>query len=149
VAVDTLWPPNHQFVDVGLAITVSDLSDTALGIAIAVTSDEDPALEQGSGRLVHCPDAIIDLASQTVQLRAQRAGTGDGRVYRITVTSTDSCGNASVCSVAVSVPVSQGKNAGAVDSGQFFDAVSCDGPATIGELRLIQPGGAARREPSP
>jgi hypothetical protein len=126
VDVDTLWSPNHQFVDVGLSIVASDVCDPAPAIGIAVTSDEDPALATGAGGPVHCPDAIVDLASQTVQLRAERAGPGDGRVYRITVTATDSCGNASVCSATVRVPASQGKNGNALDSGQAFDATACD-----------------------
>ena len=83
-------------------------------------------LELGSGGPLHCPDALVDLANQTVQLRAERAGTGDGRVYRITVTATDSCGNASICHATVRVPANQGKNGDAVDSGQAFDATVCE-----------------------
>jgi hypothetical protein len=45
----------------------------------------------------------------TVQLRAERAGNGTGRVYTITVRCTDAAGNSSERTVTVSVPKSQGK----------------------------------------
>jgi len=39
-----------------------------------------------------------------VQLRAERAGGGSGRVYTINITSTDSAGNSSSSTVFVTVP---------------------------------------------
>ena len=40
----------------------------------------------------------------TLNLRAERAGRGTGRVYTITVESRDASGNASIRMVAVTVP---------------------------------------------
>src|SRR5436189_5946341 len=40
VATGTLWPPNHDLVNVGLAVTATDNSGPAT-TAIAVFSDED------------------------------------------------------------------------------------------------------------
>jgi hypothetical protein len=125
---DSLWPPNHQFVDIGFEFEASDLCDTnPLDIEIAVTSDEDPALELGSGDGIHCPDAIVQDDS-SVLIRAERAGTGDGRVYTVTVTATDNCGNAASCSVDVEVPLNQNEASEPVDSGQAFDATVCPLP---------------------
>ena len=92
-------------------------------VTVSVTSDEASSTAPGSGGANPCPDAIIgdDLS---VQLRAERSGPGDGRVYKITVTAVDSCGNQSVCSVTVEVPHS--KNKSAIDSGQFFDPTQCE-----------------------
>jgi len=45
----------------------------------------------------------------TVNLRAERAGTGSGRVYTLTVQCSDDSGNSSTGSVAVTVPHDQGK----------------------------------------
>ena len=39
-----------------------------------------------------------------VQLRAERSGTGDGRVYTITITASDASGNQSTATVDVRVP---------------------------------------------
>lgn len=125
---DTLWPVNHKFVDVGFGFTAVDACDPDPPIiALGVTSDEDPALALGSGGPVHCPDAAI--VDDAVLLRAERAGTGDGRVYVVGVGATDACGNVGKCDDTVIVPKAQGgKNAGAVDSGQNFDAMTCSNP---------------------
>ena len=88
-----------------------------------MTSDEATASEGGSGGPAHCPDAEV-LANGTVRLRAERSGGGDGRVYRITVRATDSCGNFTECSATVSVP--HNRHRPAVDSGQAFDATACN-----------------------
>jgi hypothetical protein len=118
-----LWPPNHKFEDVGLSTDVDDSCDADPTIAIAVTSDEHPANALGAGGKDKCPDAIIG-PDQSVQLRAERAGPGDGRVYKITETATDFCGNSASCSVNVTVLPNQGNDT-TTDSGQLFDATSC------------------------
>ena len=124
VAVDRLWPANHKMVDVGLTFTAADLCDTApLAVDVSVTSDEDPAAALGAGGPVHCPDATID--GTDVQLRAERSGSGDGRVYEITVSAADACGNVGTCTVSVGVPKNQSPGSVPQDSGQDFDASMC------------------------
>jgi hypothetical protein len=54
------------------------------------------------------PDAK-DTGLGTLRLRSERKGTGDGRVYLIIVTATDSSGNVSRCCRTVTVPISQSK----------------------------------------
>jgi hypothetical protein len=126
VARDSLWPPNHKFVDVGFTYTAADVCDTTpLSVAITVTSDEDPSTVPGAGGTRHCPDAIVG-PDGSVRLRAERSGPGDGRVYRITVTATDSCGNAAACSVEVQVRHDRRRGSVAVDSGQSHDALTCN-----------------------
>ncbi len=122
VAVSNLWPANHKFVDVGLSIDVQDICDANPTVTVIVTSDEDPANEPGSGGGKHCVDAIIG-DDNSVQLRAERSGAGDGRVYEITVVAVDNCGNQSSSSVQVAVPHS--KKGSASDSGQSFDPTTC------------------------
>ena len=83
----TLWPPNHKFVTVTLAgATDPDGGQTTLTIT-GVTQDE--ALD-GLGDGDTAPDAatVAGRADQ-VQLRAERSGTGDGRVYRIAFSVSD------------------------------------------------------------
>ena len=55
-----------------------------------------------------------------VRVRAERSTSDDGRVYAITVTATDPCGNVGRATCTVEVPPT--KNGDAVDSGQFYDA---------------------------
>ena len=122
-----LWPPNHEFVDVGLSFSAADVCDTnPLAIAITVTSDEDAAVAAGAGGTNHCPDAQI-LPDGSVWLRAERSGAGDGRVYVINVRATDSCGNVGLCQVPVRVPYNRTSSGAAVDSGQAYDAATCSG----------------------
>ena len=124
VVTPVLWPPLHQFVNVGLFIDTEDLCAAAQpSIAIQVTSDEHPAFAIGAGGPALCPDAII-LPGGTVWVRAQRSTIGDGRVYRITVGAYDRCGNLARCRTFVRVPVVL--NQPAVDSGQLYDATDCN-----------------------
>ena len=85
--VNSLWPPNSKMVDIGL-ILGSDDSATFL-----VYSDE------AAGR--------TDDASGSLFLRAERNGTGDGRVYLIAVTSTSHDGNVTHTCLTAVVPKSQ------------------------------------------
>lgn len=123
VTTPVLWPPNHGMVDVGLTFAATEICDAApLAIGVTVLSDEHPAHEAGSGGSQHCPDATVE-ADGTVLLRAERSGSGDGRVYTIEVSATDSCGNVGVCQVAVEVPHDAGS--AAVNSGATFDPTVC------------------------
>lgn len=100
-----LWPPNHRMVDVTVGYDVTDDVDSpaAISCALSVSSNE-PVNGTGDGDAG--PDwEVID--AHHLQLRAERAGTGGGRVYTITITCTDSSGNASARTVTVSVPKNQ------------------------------------------
>ena len=50
---------------------------------------------------------IVIVDDDTFQLRAERAGSGDGRVYTITYEVTDACGNSTLASATVNVPKSK------------------------------------------
>ncbi len=95
---DTIWPPNHKMVAVTLNATVHDAVDAAPRTKIvAVTCNEAIAA-----------DDVVLTGDLTLNVRAERAGGGDGRVYTITVESRDAAGNASSATVIVSVPHDQG-----------------------------------------
>jgi probable HAF family extracellular repeat protein len=110
--VATLWPPNHGLVSVGIT-GVSDPNDDATIAITGVTQDE-PASGLGDGDTPI--DAIIN-ADGTVLLRAERSGSGDGRVYRIAFTASDLEGS-STGVVIVKVPHSVKKPA--IDSEGVF-----------------------------
>ena len=99
-----LWPPNHKMVDVTVNYSVADncLSATC---SLSVTSNE-PI--EGTGDGDTSPDwEVVD--SRHVKLRAERAGTGAGRIYTVRVMCVDSSSNPSSQNVTVSVPKDQGK----------------------------------------
>jgi hypothetical protein len=86
-------------VDVVVNYTVTDNCgiDTC---TLSVASNE-PVDGTGDGDT--SPDWLI-IDPHHVQLRAERAGTGTGRVYTITITCADSANNNTVRTTQVTVP---------------------------------------------
>lgn len=101
---DTLWAPNHKFVQVAIATSVSDECDSAPRCAISSVSSNEPVDGLGDGDTA--PDWIVTGAS-TLLLRAERSGTGTGRLYTVGSTCTDASGNGAVGYATVSVPHDQ------------------------------------------
>jgi hypothetical protein len=84
---------------------------------IGVSQDE-PPLGQGSGD--RSPDATLATVPNTVNVRAERSGEGDGRVYQIGFTAT--AGDLT-CTSTVTVGVPHDQHSGpATDSGQRYDS---------------------------
>lgn len=103
---DVLWPPNHKLVTVTIHADVTDSCDSTTWKIIGVQSSE-AVNEKGSGNT--SPDWEI-LGPHTVALRAERSGTGPGRVYTITIQAVDASGNLSApFNVTVTVPHDQGQ----------------------------------------
>ncbi len=118
-STDNIWPPNHKFV----SVTIQGISDSD-GDSISVTIDgieQDEELDaKGKGDGNTSPDGIID--GDTAEVRAERAGNGDGRVYEISFTADD--GNGGSCSGSVIVGVPHDKKDNPIDSEVRFDSTS-------------------------
>lgn len=100
---DMLWPANHKYVTVN--VTVSDDADpTPVATLLSVTSNE-PDNGDDDGNTIN---DIVIVDDFTFKLRAERSGIGAGRVYTITYQVTDACGNSTVASATVTVPLSLG-----------------------------------------
>jgi HYR domain len=98
-----LWPANHQMEMVTVNYTATD--NCSVNCVLTVTSNE-PSDGLGDGDF--SPDwEVVD--AHHVLLRAERSGSGTGRLYTITVTCTDSGGHIVVRTVTVRVPRSMGK----------------------------------------
>ena len=99
-APDVLWPPNHKFVDVTIDYTVTDPCPNTC--VLTVSSNEPPVDDKQ-------PEWIV-VDAHHLQLRAERLGSGTGRVYTITITCTnDTNKESSTQTVTVLVPHDQGK----------------------------------------
>jgi hypothetical protein len=109
----TLWPPNHTFRLVTLSGGTDPDGDAVTLTITGVTQDE-PVNGAGDGNT--SPDAQAGAQANTVRLRAERSGTGDGRVYRISFTGSDSQGGTCTGTVTVGVPHDQGAGSAPVDS---------------------------------
>jgi len=104
-----LWPPNHKMVTVRIEANASDNSGDPVTLAARVSSSEP---QNGLGDGDTAPDwtePIIDQADGiiTLQLRAERSGRGNGRVYTVTITATDESGNTTQAGVDIIVPHDQ------------------------------------------
>jgi hypothetical protein len=103
---NTLWSPNHKWNNVTVGYSATDLCSPPLPVcALTVTSNE-PTNGLGDG------NTAIDwevLGTHSVRLRAERSGTGRGRVYTITINCTDAAGNAATARTAVTVAHDQRK----------------------------------------
>ncbi|MDQ6609429.1 MAG: family 10 glycosylhydrolase [Bacteroidota bacterium] len=93
-----LWPPNHKMKTVQVFYKVSD-NCGPVATALSITSNEDGLMNPKNGE----PDYQV-LDNHTVKLRAERLGSGNGRIYTITITATDASGNVSTETVTVLVP---------------------------------------------
>lgn len=99
-----LWPPNHQYVPVCAKVTVSD-NGTGEPIfwLVSITSDE-PALPGAGQKAQDIRGAEFGTPDLCFELRAARAGNGDGRVYEIVYATTDGSGNTITTTAWVRVP---------------------------------------------
>jgi Galactose oxidase, central domain len=108
---DTLRPPNHRLQLVTLSGATDPDGDSVTLTITGVTQDE-PVDGNGDGDL--SPDAAAGSQSNDVQLRSERSGGGDGRVYRIAFTGSDGQGGSCTGTASVGVPRNTGSPA--VDS---------------------------------
>lgn len=103
-STQVLWPPNHKLVDVAFEYHATDLVSSPTCRLAVVSNESVDAV--GDGHTT--PDWVI-LSETMLQLRAERAGTGSGRMYSVTVTCSDEAGNTSAAATSISVPRSMGR----------------------------------------
>jgi hypothetical protein len=96
----TLTPPDHRIVDVTIAALAAPACGTTATCQIVSVSSNETANGTGDGNT--STDWVIT-GLLTLQLRAERSGTGSGRIYTIVVRCTDSAGNSSTKNVTVTV----------------------------------------------
>ncbi|HEV7745474.1 MAG TPA: choice-of-anchor Q domain-containing protein [Pyrinomonadaceae bacterium] len=118
-----LWPPNHKYQTVkitDLVSSASDLCDPSVSInsvRIAKVTSDEPNNSGGDGNTTN--DIVIAADCKSVQVRSERMGGGNGRVYTITFQVKDASGNVSTATAKVTVPHSQ-NGSPAVDSGPQY-----------------------------
>jgi len=118
-----LWPADHGMVEVEIA-GVSDPDGDAVTVTVTGVTQDEAVVGPGAGAT--CPDAEIE--DGVARVRAERAGTGNGRVYRVAFRAEDGRGGVSEGAVAVCVPHDKGAGRGCVDDGQTEDALSARRP---------------------
>lgn len=119
----SMWPPSHNYRTFTNADFISSVSDNCDSLSVNdvdithVTSDEaEESLTLGDGTTFN--DMVIAADCKSVQLRAERVNSGNGRVYTIHFKLVDSSGNVTTGTAKVHSPRNQ--NSGAVDDGPVY-----------------------------
>ena len=120
-------PPDHSYRTFNVASLVTAATDTCDGtvgiggvVITQVTSDE-PDNGNGDGNTVN--DIVIAGDCRSVQLRSERAGPLNGRVYIVTLRVKDASGNSTTKTVKLTVPLDD-TSGPAIDDGPALTIVS-------------------------
>ncbi len=113
-----LWPPNHEIQSVGIG-GVTDPEGDPVVVEVTGVEQDEPVYGTGDGSTG--PDAVL-LGGNEVGLRAERNGTGDGRVYHVTFDANDGQGGSCSATILITVPHSEKRPA--VDGGARFDSMA-------------------------
>ena len=108
----TLWPPNHKYV-AGQLAGVTDPDGNPITLTINGITQDEPVNSTADGNT--SPDATIG-SGGAFQVRAERSGQGDGRVYRVAFTATDGLGGECSGAGRIGVPHDQGGRPAPIDS---------------------------------
>ncbi len=98
----SLWPPNGKLVQV--AAIAPSAGDSGVALFNVTGTSTEPARPG--------PDIVITgsgLQPRVVQVRADRLGSGNGRVYTVTASTTNGAGVSTTVTATCSVPHDQGK----------------------------------------
>ncbi|HEY8176863.1 MAG TPA: PKD domain-containing protein [Gemmatimonadaceae bacterium] len=106
--ITQLWPPNHTMQRVASRISATDACDPSPTLVVSVTSNE-PVNGSEHGDTAAPDWEVVNNGDGTfnVFVRAERSGSGNGRVYTIAAISSYASGNVAVATASVFVPHSQ------------------------------------------
>lgn len=112
----SLWPPNHKLEPITVAVTVTDNVDPSPSVKlVSITCDDEGKINlKPKPKLKTCDPADVEGAAfgtddRDFLLRAERLGTGPGRVYEITYSAQDAAGNETTATTPVTVGHDLGK----------------------------------------
>ena len=123
-----LWPVNHKHVAITPDMFVEDIADACGrpieldGVEVVMVRSDEPEDHKGDGRTVN--DIIVH-CDGSVELRAERMGGSNGRVYEITYRITGENGVYADFTGWVEVPHDQ-SGSGAMDDGDAGYTVEAD-----------------------
>jgi len=104
---------------------VTDPDQQRVAITVMVITQDEPPGEGGGGQKE--PDAE-GVGTTTAGVRAERLGSGDGRVYHVSFVADDGAGGECTGTVSVCVPHDQGAGHRCVDQGPLFDSTGGPNP---------------------
>lgn len=100
-----LWPANHKYRAITLAVSVNDPCGVPSVVAEAWSDEADDGagdgattgdVKAGTNMSSNASPVVgFNYATDALELRAERSGTGDGRAYSIKVSATNAAGTGS------------------------------------------------------
>ena len=117
-----MWPPNHQYITFELDDLVISVEDNCSELSLEdvkitkVTSDE---AENSTGDGNTMDDIMIADDCKSIQLRSERQGSSNGRVYTIYLELNDGNDNTDSASYQIHVPHNTGNPA--IDDGPAYE----------------------------
>jgi PKD repeat protein len=112
--IASAWPPNHKMASVQIAGLTDHDGDELFVLAKEIRQDE---AVDGLGDGDRSPDGTLT----PLQLRVERSGTGNGRIYRIAFEASDADGASCTGTVSLCVP-HDGDSPSCVDDGAEHDS---------------------------
>jgi len=117
-SVGSLWPPYHRLVPISVA-GITDPNGDPIAITVTKITQDEPVNGLGDGDT--SPDGF-GVGTPQARVRAERSGTGNGRVYAISLRADDGKGGTCNATVNVGVPHDQDGGSVPIDDGQNFDS---------------------------
>ncbi len=117
-SVDELWPPNHKMASVSI-LGVTDPDGDPLVVSVVGIAQDEPLDATGDGAT--CPDGL-GVGLDTVSLRSERSGNGDGRFYHVAFRAVDRCNAVCTGEVTVSVHHDRSPKKTPGDGGPLYDS---------------------------
>lgn len=115
--IPVLWARDHGYIEVGI-IGLTDAEGDPLAVTVTAIHQDEPVLGKSSG---HTDVDGKGVGTSVAVLRAERDGTGDGRVYHVSYSVDDGHGGSCRGTVQVGVPHDQ-RGTPAVDQGPLYDS---------------------------
>ncbi len=115
-----LWPANHKYQSFTIADMLGSVSEvTPESVYIEKVTSDEAENNNGDG---NTDNDIVITRYNSVDLRSERSGDGNGRVYNIYLAVKDLAGNVGTAVYRVSVPHS--KKDTAIDDGVAYEVIS-------------------------
>ena len=114
---DGVWPPNHEMTPF-IIRGVTDPEGEPVWVQVTSIFQDEPVDGDGDGDTA--PDAVLN----PPQVRAERRGGGDGRVYHVKFTAVDASGNGCTGEVRICVPHDRGGGGSCADGGALYDSTA-------------------------
>jgi hypothetical protein len=135
-----LWSPNHKYETITMSQMVSSLSDNCGPATIKIThaTSDEPEDDPGSGDGATLNDIVIASNCQSVDVRSERDGTRNGRVYRIHLMAEDQYGNKSYTSFRVDVQ--HNSNTPAIEDAVEYTVYSTCYPKASAPVSTVEGG---------